>query len=125
VIGRSHSELGRALWSDPVCRGFDQSQAHTAFSSDEMRSDEMRWDEWCASGLLTDTLEVRWSFAEELSVEPSWVDKLCGGQRNAGDSNCTANTQPTPCTAHQSFASSSRNSFTLLLLIVVTSERSR
>ena len=47
-------ELGRALWSDPVCRGCDRSQ-RTQFRRNEVRRDYVRWDEmkWVIWTLLS------------------------------------------------------------------------
>jgi len=45
VIGHSHGELGRALWSDPVSRGSDQTQ-RTQFRWNVFRWGEMRWVLW-------------------------------------------------------------------------------
>jgi len=43
LTGRSHGELGRAPWTDPVGRGCDQTQ-RTQFRWNEVRWDVTRWN---------------------------------------------------------------------------------
>jgi len=45
MIGRGNGETGRAMRSDPVYRGCDQSWRTRGLSSDEVRWGGLKWDE--------------------------------------------------------------------------------
>ena len=88
VISRSHGQLGRALWGDPVLRGCDWSLRCTQLRWSEVRWDKVRSDEWYENSFTVENLE-NWPaysgtfwligrYARVLAPPCVWQDHIVG-----------------------------------------------